>query len=66
MTDKKVPAFHRRVNEAMREARGVVVGGHQIPEANARMNSWMRQQAAKRSWETTPDGRLTRIEGEEV
>lgn len=58
---------HKSINEQLREARGVTVGGIETPEAHKALNAYIRRAAQKGTWEADlATGRITHIEGQPV
>ncbi len=59
-------SFSERVNAELRAGRGQVVDGYSMPESHRAANNFIRQSAAANTWETTPDGTITHIDGHAV
>lgn len=56
--------FNKRINEELRAGKGQRVGGTQMPEEHREINRFLRQEAAKNTFETDWDGRVTYVDGE--
>lgn len=58
--------FNEKINEQMRAGKGQRVGGAQMPEEHREINRFLREGAAKNTFETTLDGTITHVNGDPV